>query len=190
MSDCDATRSAITARLAGTEPLTRPSRIAEHLDGCKACRDWEAEAMAEHHRSTERLREAVLAHPASRTGSAKGSSKGDTLRYVLGAVAGTEIVLALIAILMGTQLHPARELAAADFAFAVGCLAAAIQPTRSLGIWPVGAAVLVLVVGTGVFDLLSGVSGPLSESHHALEVAAAVLRGLLARQTNRGHLAR
>lgn len=150
--------------------------------------------MAEHNRGVdrglERLREAVLAHPASGTGPAKVGSRGDVLRYVLGAVAGTEIVLALIAILFGTQLHPARELAAADFAFAVGCLAAAIQPNRSLGIWPVGAAVLVLVVGTGVFDLFSGVAGPLSESHHVLEVTAAVLLGLLARQTNRGRLAR
>jgi predicted anti-sigma-YlaC factor YlaD len=140
--------------------------------------------MAAHQRANAR-REVGRADPEAHQQPKKQRNREHILRYVLGVVAGTEIVLGLVAMVVGAQLHPARELAAADFAFAVGCLVAAVQPRRALGIWPVAAALIALIIGTGMFDLLRGVAGPLSESHHAMEIAGAVILGLLARQTSR-----
>jgi predicted anti-sigma-YlaC factor YlaD len=141
--------------------------------------------MAAHHRAIARLREVGRTASGANRQPKKQHDRPQALRYVLGVVAGTEIVLGLIAMVVGVELHPVRELAAADFAFAVGCLVAAVQPRRALGIWPVAAALLALIIGTGIFDLLRGVAGPLSESHHALEIAGAVILGVLARQTSR-----
>jgi hypothetical protein len=101
---------------------------------------------------------------------------------VLGAVAGTEVILA-VADLLGTDLHPFRDLAGTDLAFAIGCLVAALQPRRALGLFPVAVALALLIVGTGLLDLARGVARPLSEAHHLLEVTGAAALVLLARRS-------
>ena len=177
MISCDQARAAVLARLDGVEPLFRGPGITDHLDACSDCRAWEAELLAHHQR--ERRRD----HPAGHAALPSLESDGpEPLRYVLGAVAGTEVILAA-ADLLGANVHPFRELAGTDLAFAVGCLVAAIQPRRSLGLLPVAVALALLIVGTGVLDLVRGIAQPLSEAHHLLEVTGAVALVMLARRS-------
>jgi predicted anti-sigma-YlaC factor YlaD len=103
-------------------------------------------------------------------------------RYALGVIAATEVVLGLGSLIGDVSLHPFRELAGADIAFAVGCLVAAVQPRRALGLLPVAVALAALIIGTGALDLVRGVTGPLSESHHLLELVGTATLVLLARQ--------
>lgn len=175
MTDCSQARAAIEARLAEVAPLVRGAHISAHLDECEACRSWEAERLAQHQRRR--------AQPESMGGPAHRTLRGRTLllRYVLGVVAATEVVLGVGSLLGDVSLHPFRELAGADIAFAVGCLVAAIQPRRAIGVLPVALALAALIIGTGLLDLIRGVTGPLSESHHLLELIGAGTLALLAR---------
>ena len=176
MTDCSQTRTAIEARLAEVAPLVQARHVEAHLDECEACRTWAAERLAHHQRRRSQPEAAV------RRSSPKPGDRSTLARYILGVIAATEVVLGLGSLIGGVGLHPFRELAGADIAFAVGCLVAVIQPRRALGLLPVALALAALIIGTGVLDLIRGVTGPLSESHHVLELVGAGTLAVLARQ--------
>ena len=183
MTECEQTRAAIRARLDGAEPLFRAVFVADHLDGCEDCWVWEAQAIALHNRgqrSTSEVRGARAAAEARQR-----ASSAQWLRYVVGVLAVTEIAFCIAALGFGRPLHTYRELAAADLAFAVGCLAAAVQPRRAFGLFPVAVALGLLLVVTGLRDLVDGVTRSFAESHHLLELAAAVGLVALARTATR-----
>lgn len=181
MNDCDQTRAAIRARLDGVEPLYRAVFVAEHLDCCDECRAWEAQALALHNRARH---PSIAGRRAREATDRRQRANLDLLRYLLGIVAATELILCVVSLMAGRPLHAYRELAAADLAFAAGCLVAAVQPRRSLGLLPVAVALALLLIGTGARDLIEGLAQPFAESHHALELAGAATLVLLARRVS------
>jgi predicted anti-sigma-YlaC factor YlaD len=111
-------------------------------------------------------------------------SRPEWARYALFAVALTQLLIALPALLLGDSLgatvHIARELGSWDVALAVGLLYVAWRPERAIGMLPFAAALAGTMVVSALFDVFSGRKAPLSESHHLLEVAGLVLLVVLA----------
>lgn len=182
---CGAVREAITALINGAESSSRPGEIDEHLDSCQGCRQWEAEALALHLRGRHRTPGRGLVKPS------EAYEPPVRLRYALGIVASTEIapvIIWLVNALGGSALDPARGLVAAEIAFAIACLIAALQPRRARGVLPVGVALTVLIVGSSITDVVRGMATPLGESHHIVELAGTAMLALLAWQVARASI--
>jgi len=112
-------------------------------------------------------------------------SRPEWARYALFAVAFSQLLLALPALLLGDSLgasvHIARELGSWDVALAVGLLYAAWRPERAAGLLPFAAALAATMVLTAVLDVASGRESAFAESHHLLEIVGLVLLVVLAR---------
>lgn len=184
--NCDICRDALSAQLDGEDPGIEMSRLQLHLSGCPGCRAF-AEGAVTLHRAT-RLRPAepvpdlvgqVLARVAT-----PHRSRPEWARYALFAVALTQLLIALPALLFGDSLgasvHIARELGSWDVALAVGLVYAAWRPERANGLLPFAAALAGTMMLTALLDVVSGREALLAESHHLLEVAGLVLLVVLA----------
>lgn len=158
-----------------------------HLSTCPTCSAYAAGAN-QLHRSL-RLRTAddvpdLVGAVLARVETPK-RSRPEWARYALFAVALSQLLLALPALLLGDSLgasvHIARELGSWDVALAVGLLYAAWRPERSAGLLPFAAALAATMVLTAVLDVASGRESALAESHHLLEIIGLVLLAVLAR---------
>ena len=158
-----------------------------HLSDCPTCEAFAAGSMQLHRSS--RLRPAddvpdLVGAVLARVETPK-RARPEWARYALFAVAFSQLLLALPALLFGDSLgasvHIARELGSWDVALAVGLLYAAWRPDRSAGLLPFAAALAATMVLTAVLDVTSGRESVLAESHHALEIIGLVLLAVLAR---------
>lgn len=184
---CSPYRDAISARLDGEQMGMDEATLDAHLLDCPTCAAF-ASGSAQLHRAS-RLRTAddvpdLVGVVLARVETPK-RSRPEWARYALFAVAFSQLLLALPALLLGDSLgasvHIARELGSWDVALAIGLLYAAWRPERAAGLLPFAAALAATMVLTAVLDVASGRESAFAESHHLLEVVGLVLLVVLAR---------
>ena len=179
--ECEPIREALSARLDGEAlpPSLTDELVDEHVAGCRACAEFWAGASAQHRALRIRAAEPVpdLVHrilervPAS----ARPQPVREWARYALFAVAATQLVLALPAVLLGedpgASIHVARELGSFDVALGVGLLWAAWQPRRAAGLLPMVAALAGAMALTALLDVARDEAPFAGEAHHLLDLA-------------------
>ena len=184
---CDDVRDDLSSALDGERLLLDPAHVELHLQSCDGCRTF-AEGAGALHRST-RLREAEpvpdLVGAVLARAETTRRARPEWARYALFAVALSQLLLALPALLLGDSLgasvHIARELGSWDVALAIGLLYAVWKPDRAAGLLPFAAALAGTMLLTAGLDVASGRQDALSESHHLLELAGLALLVVLAR---------
>jgi predicted anti-sigma-YlaC factor YlaD len=192
---CEAIREALSARLDGeTSPLSDDA-VDAHVGSCRGCAAWSEELHVLHRMVRVREAEPVPDLTATILGAnqapaaARRRPRTETIsvaRWALFVVALSQLVLAGPALLLGegsgATVHVARELGAFDVALAVGLLLAAWQPARAWGLFPVVAALALVMGATAVLDVLRGTATSLGEAHHALDLAGVAVLWLVARE--------
>lgn len=211
--DCSVVREALSAIIDGEEGPISDHDADAHVLGCAACRGWKDELATLHRMVRVRAAESVPdlsvaivdAHrpptprrPVRRvsTTPARGplAEPVSATRWALFVVALTQLVLAGPALLLGEDagatVHVARELGSFDVALAIGLLVAAWQPLRAWGLFPVAAALGLVMVGTASADLVDGSATAGGEAHHLLDLAGVLLLWLVARGGRPGDVRR
>jgi len=191
--DCEPFRDALSARLDDELDPAGLERLEAHLAICARCRDHEA-ALDQLHRRV-RLRAAEPVPDLSRRIVARAHppqpGRGEWVRWALLAVALTQLVLALPALLLGDDagatIHTARHLGSLAAAVAVGLAYAAWRPVRAFGLLPVAAAVAGCTLITAVIDVANGNARALGESTHLLNLVGLFLLWRLAGSPRPGH---
>ncbi len=184
--NCDVCRDALSAQLDDEDPGVELSRIQLHLSGCAQCSEFADSALALHRATRLRPAEPVpdLVGAVLARVETPRRARPEWARYALFAVALTQLLIALPALLLGDSLgasvHIARELGSWDVALAIGLLYVAWRPDRAAGLLPFAGALAGTMVLTAALDVLSGRKAPISESHHLLEVVGLVLLVVLA----------
>jgi predicted anti-sigma-YlaC factor YlaD len=188
---CDDCRESISAQLDG-EPLPSGATeldIARHLETCLPCSRFAAQTAVLHRevrvRPAEQVPDLTNAILGSLPEGARPRPVREWARYALLAVALTQLVLALPALVFGTDpgatVHVARDLGSFDVALAVGLLWAAWQPRRASGLLPTAFALAGAIALSTMVDLIRGDAGPAAEAHHLLDLAGVVLLYALSR---------
>jgi predicted anti-sigma-YlaC factor YlaD len=200
--ECAPIREALSARLDGEAGAVPEEAVAEHLRGCPACSGWAADLEVLHRlvrvraaeevpdlsaaivdsfhrppwprRTLDACRRALLSEPIS------GG------RWALFVVALTQLVLAIPPLLLGEDhgatIHIAREIGSFDVALAVGLLVAAWQPARAWGLLPLAAALVFVMTGSSVLDVVDGRASAFGECKHLLDVAGVACLWIVARE--------
>jgi predicted anti-sigma-YlaC factor YlaD len=188
----------------GEQSLPLTARLAEHLASCAGCQNWQDAA----HKLTRRVRltparetpdrtpqilDAVLADRAAhrRPDRDRRPERGRRLTRVgLVAAALVQCVIVFSVLVLGqagigVPPNASRELAAFNFALAVGFAAAALRPARARGMLPlVGVATAALVV-LAVVDSTAGQTTLLAELPHGIAIAGTLLLYRLTRTDKR-----
>jgi predicted anti-sigma-YlaC factor YlaD len=196
--DCRGVREAISAHLDGEEGPVDAAIVDAHLRACQACRAWSEDLAALHRlvrvRAADEVPDLSAAIVAARRRGRRSPlvARGplaepvSPVRWGLFVVALTQLILAVPPLLLGEDagatVHVARELGSFDVALAVGLLVAAWQPARAWGLFPVVAALGLVMLGTAVLDVVDGSAGLGGEAHHLLDLAGVVLLWLVARE--------
>lgn len=183
---CESVREAISASLDGELPGIQRAEQEAHLEGCAACRSWEAAA----HDVTRRARLAPAPMSsigadqliaAVRARSGPPPRLGGTTLARLGLVAVAAIQLGM----SSDFLHPGHdhdhaghlghEVSSFGLAMALVFAWVAWRPARAAGkAAPVGAFAMLVVVAA-MFDVVGGRAQLLGESHHLVAVAGWLL---------------
>lgn len=175
--DCDRARDLLSARLDGElEPPDDQTALDAHLDTCAACTRWQDDAFALRRVTTLRAARpdedpASAAQRVLIRAGVPDPGAGDWVRYALGVVAATIVLLHLPQLvgLGGEVSHDTRHLGAFGVALGAGLLWAAVRPERSIGLVPLAAALAVAMAVGAVVDLAEGRSTMGSEALHVLE---------------------
>ena len=187
---CDDFQDALSARLDGEAPPTglTDAIVDAHVATCAACSAFASGIAAQHRalrvRPAEPVPDLTGSILAALPASARPQPVREWARYALFAVAVTQLVLALPAVLLGddpgASVHVARELGSFDIALGVGLLWAAWQPRRAAGLLPMVVALAATTLVTAVLDVARD-NAPLSgEAHHVLDLAGLALLWALA----------
>ncbi len=185
--DCVRFRDAISARLDGEDAGVEDEAVERHLRTCISCTDFSDQSRVLHRSTRLRAAEPVpdLVGAVLARAETPRRFHPEWARYALFAVAATQLLLALPALLLGDSLgasvHIARELGSWDVALAFGLLYAAWRPERASGLLPFAAALAGTMALTAVLDITTGRQSVLSESHHVLELVGLSLLVVLAR---------
>jgi predicted anti-sigma-YlaC factor YlaD len=186
---CDDVQDALSARLDGESlpPGLDDDSVDDHVATCAECSAFAAGAAAQHRAVRVRPAEPVpdlTATILAATAPLRPQPVREWARYGLLAVAATQLVLAIPALLFGddpgASIHVARELGSFDVAIAVGLLWAAWQPQRAAGLLPLAIALAGAMVLTGVLDVVGDDAPALGEAHHVLDLAGLLLLWALA----------
>lgn len=200
--ECARIREALSARLDGEAPGLPDDLVDGHLLGCRACEGW-ADELATLHRMV-RVREAEPVpdlsaaivdawSPAPRRRSPLAAGRRvlesepiSRTRWALFVVALTQLVLAAPALVLGEDsgatVHVAREVGSFGVALAIGLLVAAWQPARAWGLLPLAAALVLVMAGASVLDVLDGRATAFGEAHHLLNLAGVLFLWGVARE--------
>lgn len=193
-------RHAISARLDGEDPGTDEATVYGHLATCAGCRAF-AHDSEELHRVvrlapapeipdlTAGILAAIGAETSTETWATEDSETQHALRWILVAIAVTQIAIAIPALLFGSDaglpVHTARHIGSFDVALGVGFLFAAWKPSRIPGLLPVVVALVVCLVGSSLLDVASGNTAAFGEAHHALDFVGLAVVWLLSRPASR-----
>jgi predicted anti-sigma-YlaC factor YlaD len=192
---CEAIREALSARLDGEASELGEEAVDAHLGTCRGCSAWSEELQLLHRMVRVREAEPVpdLTAAILRTAPADRAPRRvaraepvSVARWALFVVALTQLVLAGPALLLGegsgATVHVARELGSFDVALAVGLLLAAWQPARAWGLFPVVAALALVMGATAILDVVRGTASSVGEAHHALDLAGVAVLWWVARE--------
>lgn len=177
---CDDIQDALSARLDGEAlpPGLDDLLVDGHVATCDVCAAFAAGAAVLHRSLRVRAAEPVpdLTDTILRaTAATRPQPVREWARFALLAVATTQLVLAVPALLFGddpgASIHVARELGSFDVAIAVGLLWAAWQPRRAAGLLPLACALAGAMVFTAVLDVAGDDAPVLGEAHHLLDLA-------------------
>lgn len=187
---CEQFQDALSARLDGEAPPPGldDAAVDAHVETCATCSAFAAGAATQHRalrvRPAEPVPDLTNAILAALPPSARPQPVREWARYALFAVAATQLLLALPAVLLGedpgASIHVARELGSFDVALGIGLLWAAWQPRRALGLLPMVVALAGAMLVTAVLDVTRGEAPALGEAHHLLDLAGLVLLWALA----------
>lgn len=197
-------RHAISARLDGEDPGTDEATVYGHLASCAGCRAF-AHDSEEFHRVVRLapapeipdLTAGILAAIGAETSAetrperwaTEDSETQHALRWILVAIAVTQIAIAIPALLFGSDaglpVHTARHIGSFDVALGVGFFFAAWKPSRIPGLLPVVVALVVCLVGSSLLDVASGNTAAFGEAHHALDFVGLAVVWLLSRPAPR-----
>jgi predicted anti-sigma-YlaC factor YlaD len=180
-ASCERFQDALSARLDGEAPPTGldAEALDAHVAGCAACSAFRVGATAQHRalrvRAAEPVPDLTQRILERLPAASRPQPVREWARYALFAVAATQLVLALPAVLLGedpgASIHVARELGSFDIALAVGLLWAAWQPRRAAGLLPMAAALAGALLVTGLLDVAHGEAPFSGEAHHLLDLA-------------------
>lgn len=184
--DCASLRDLLSDDLDGRLDPQQRAAVNEHLAGCPACSAYRGGLVELHRRVRLRPAEPVpdltgailaRAHPPQ-------VGRGDWIRLALCAVAITQLIMAVPALVLGDDTgattHVARHIGSLLVALAIGLLYAALRPVRAFGLLPIAASLAGCLLVTGVLDMASGRAAAAGEAHHVLDLAGLVLLWLLA----------
>jgi predicted anti-sigma-YlaC factor YlaD len=193
---CMQIRHAISARLDGEDPGLDEVTVYGHLATCPGCREFAHDA-EELHRAVRLapapeipdLTPGILAAIGAETRAAGGPEAQHALRWILVAIAVTQIAVAIPALLFGADaglpVHTARHIGSFDVALGVGFFYAAWKPSRIPGLLPVVVALVVCLVSSSLLDVASGNTAALGEGQHALDFVGLAVVWLLSRPAPR-----
>lgn len=201
--ECDQIREALSARLDGEAAALPQPVVDEHVAGCAACRRWAGEVPALHRLVRVRAAEPVPDLSAGivaafhrppwhqrLVGAVRDTLLAEPIsgaRWALFVVGLTQLVLAGPLVLLGEDrgatIHIAHEIGSFDVALAVGLLVAAWQPARAWGLLPLAAALVFVMSGSSILDVVDGRVGAIGECKHLLDVAGVVFLWVVARET-------
>jgi predicted anti-sigma-YlaC factor YlaD len=172
---CSTARELISARADGEADRGQPGGLDGHLDGCPACRAWEGRVHDLRRRVVLRqpLPPADLADRVVARLSVPHAGVGGWVRYALGVVAASLVVLNLPALLgldSGPADHQGRHLGTFGVALGVGLLWAAIRPERAIGLVPLAVALAAATLAGAAVDVGVGRVGVVTEATHLLEL--------------------
>lgn len=181
---CDEAIIQLSSRLDG-EPLTVPERVVDaHVNGCAGCTSFLLGATRLHRAVRLRAAEDVPDLAAAVLDGAPSYGYRLFARYALLAVSLTVLILAVPALLFGTEgsapAHLARHLGALDIAIGVGLLGAAWRPAQARSFLPIAAALAGSMFVTAVIDAADGTTPLIGEAYHLLELTGLVLVWALA----------
>jgi predicted anti-sigma-YlaC factor YlaD len=189
-------RHALSARLDGEDPGLDEATVYGHLATCAGCRAY-AHDTEELHRAvrlspapeipdlTPGILAAIGADTRTERWAAEDSDTQHALRWILLAIAISQIAIAIPALLFGSDaglpVHTARHIGSFDVALGVGFFYAAWKPSRIPGLLPVVAALVVCLVGSSLLDVAAGNTAALGEAQHVLDFVGLAVVWLLSR---------
>ncbi|MDQ1431877.1 MAG: hypothetical protein QOF40_2479 [Actinomycetota bacterium] len=193
---CMQIHHAISARLDGEDPGLDEASVYGHLATCAGCRAFAHDAEALHRAvrlapapPIPDLTPAILAAIGQEDRASGGAETQHALRWILFAIAVTQIAVAIPALLFGSDaglpVHAARHIGSFDVALGVGFLFAAWRPSRIPGLLPVAVALVVCLVGSSLLDVASGNTAALGEAQHVLDFVGLAVVWLLSRPAPR-----
>jgi predicted anti-sigma-YlaC factor YlaD len=177
--------------LVDNEPSLLASEIVEqHLAGCSSCRQFQVATRGP--AFVPAL--AVVDTPADEASrisrlvaKADRDSSSETVRYFLGAVAVSIILLALPELFAseasGAAAHADRHLGSFSAAYGVLLLVTAVRPARARTALPVSVVLAAAIGITAISDLIRGKIPLVGEVLHAPELLSVILVWLLARRS-------
>jgi predicted anti-sigma-YlaC factor YlaD len=180
---CSRSQDLLSARLDGECTTDELSQLDGHLRSCAGCRS-RADALDRLHRVVRlRAAEPVPDLSASILSRVPAARRHDGARWALLAVASTQLLLALPAMVAGPVdegVHVTRHVGALSAAVAVGLLYAASRPSRAAALLPVVAAFVGFTLAVAVADLARGEVTAVAEVQHLLDISSLVLLWLVA----------
>ncbi len=187
---CMQIRHAISARLDGEDPVLDDATVYGHLAGCTDCRSYARDAETLHRQlrlspapAIPDLAPGILAAIGEERRVDSSDDTSTALRWILVAIALTQIAIAIPALVFGSDaglpVHTARHIGSFDVALGVGFLYAAWKPWRIPGLLPVVAALVACLIGSSLLDVASGNTAALGEVQHVLDVVGLVVVWLL-----------
>jgi predicted anti-sigma-YlaC factor YlaD len=186
--NCDTAREVLSGELDNELADDERRRLEAHLASCAECRAVRRDLAAFGRVIRVRRADEVpdLVEPimaAVELPRPRAASRFDWARYALLAVALTQLVLAVPALVLGENsgatVHVARELGSFDVALAAGLLVAAWQPRRAAGLLPFAVALSVATLVASVVDVASGRAATGAEAHHVVDLAGLALLWLV-----------
>jgi predicted anti-sigma-YlaC factor YlaD len=179
--DCQGFRELISASLDGEATPLELTAIADHLETCAGCRQYEEKARLVV--TAVRVGEAPLVPDQTETilrlfNRPEVPFRLDLLRVLVGTLGAMRIVAALSlfeAALSGDSSHVGTELAAMEVAIGFGLIFAAVRPARSGALVVVLAVLAVATVFGAVADAAAGRVGWTDELVHLVDAAGAVI---------------
>lgn len=183
--NCEICRDALSAQLDGEELGVDRALLEAHLDACSGC--WTFAAGLTDLNRAIRIRPALPIPDLTERVLARVETPQrfhpEWARYALFVVALTQLVIALPALVFGsdpgTTVHVARELGSWDIALSIGLLYAAWKPERAPGLLPFALALAGTLIVTSVLDMTTGHTSLLSESPHLFSLIGVMLLTVL-----------
>lgn len=176
--DCDTARIEISSAI--DDGIAVSVAVADHVDRCPACRQWQEGA--------HQLRRATLRSVTDETtevGVTGVPQRFTVHRWIRVALGWAGVLLVvwnvvdMFAAGSGSAIHLERHQAAFAVALGLSFLFVAWRPDRAYGMVPFAATFALALTISAVIDLVNGASTPLRESAHLIEILGLILLWVL-----------